>query len=134
MGRRNWCILKPARTMTSRSEEHTSELQSPMYLVCRLLLENPIRSEEHTSELQSPMYLVCRLLLETKLQGIALAGALELAGGIHRHRIRRRPFLADRIDRPVVGLPSGAHLHFEFFFRMGKRKSYCPSPRPPPWS
>src|ERR1017187_8391613 len=23
-----------------RSEEHTSELQSPMYLVCRLLLEN----------------------------------------------------------------------------------------------
>src|SRR5437762_7656839 len=24
---------------TSRSEEHTSELQSPMYLVCRLLLE-----------------------------------------------------------------------------------------------
>src|SRR5437879_11629621 len=27
----------PART--GRSEEHTSELQSPMYLVCRLLLE-----------------------------------------------------------------------------------------------
>src|SRR5436189_2986575 len=24
---------------TGRSEEHTSELQSPMYLVCRLLLE-----------------------------------------------------------------------------------------------
>src|SRR5437879_10147319 len=26
------------------------------------------RSEEHTSELQSPMYLVCRLLLEKKTQ------------------------------------------------------------------
>src|SRR5437762_6959273 len=26
----------------------------------------PQRSEEHTSELQSPMYLVCRLLLEKK--------------------------------------------------------------------
>src|SRR5437879_12417244 len=26
------------------------------------------RSEEHTSELQSPMYLVCRLLLEKKKQ------------------------------------------------------------------
>src|SRR5437764_8452291 len=26
-------------TLTRRSEEHTSELQSPMYLVCRLLLE-----------------------------------------------------------------------------------------------
>src|SRR5437879_8454687 len=27
---------------------------------------HPSRSEEHTSELQSPMYLVCRLLLEKK--------------------------------------------------------------------
>src|SRR5437879_9424975 len=27
-----------------------------------------LRSEEHTSELQSPMYLVCRLLLEKKNQ------------------------------------------------------------------
>src|SRR3989454_9292511 len=44
------------------SEEHTSELQSPCNLVCRLLL----RSEEHTSELQSPCNLVCRLLLEKK--------------------------------------------------------------------
>ena len=25
--------------INSRSEEHTSELQSPLYLVCRLLLE-----------------------------------------------------------------------------------------------
>src|SRR3989441_4874485 len=54
-----------------RSEEHTSELQSLAYLVCRLLLEKktcalPIRSEEHTSELQSLAYLVCRLLLEKK--------------------------------------------------------------------
>src|SRR5437879_5864291 len=28
---------------------------------------NALRSEEHTSELQSPMYLVCRLLLESTL-------------------------------------------------------------------
>src|SRR5437762_9428186 len=28
--------------------------------------KNGMRSEEHTSELQSPMYLVCRLLLEKK--------------------------------------------------------------------
>src|SRR5437879_7059262 len=38
----------------SRSEEHTSELQSPMYLVCRLLLEQkkqkqPLRSGHNTS-------------------------------------------------------------------------------------
>src|SRR5437879_9348636 len=30
------------------------------------LLTWKVRSEEHTSELQSPMYLVCRLLLEKK--------------------------------------------------------------------
>src|SRR5437762_7700568 len=32
---------RPRRSIqsTGRSEEHTSELQSPMYLVCRLLLE-----------------------------------------------------------------------------------------------
>src|SRR5437879_6641624 len=30
------------------------------------LSEEKCRSEEHTSELQSPMYLVCRLLLEKK--------------------------------------------------------------------
>src|SRR5437762_12205433 len=29
----------PRPPTQSRSEEHTSELQSPMYLVCRLLLE-----------------------------------------------------------------------------------------------
>src|SRR5437879_8198281 len=34
--------------------------------VARLVEEEKTRSEEHTSELQSPMYLVCRLLLEKK--------------------------------------------------------------------
>src|SRR5437762_8827696 len=33
---------------------------------CRRSAPQPHRSEEHTSELQSPMYLVCRLLLEKK--------------------------------------------------------------------
>src|SRR5437762_10515780 len=32
-------IPAPRGWDTTRSEEHTSELQSPMYLVCRLLLE-----------------------------------------------------------------------------------------------
>src|SRR5437763_8646565 len=31
-----------------------------------------LRSEEHTSELQSPMYLVCRLLLEKKKEIISI--------------------------------------------------------------
>src|SRR5437762_5892280 len=35
----------------NRSEEHTSELQSPMYLVCRLLLEKKkIKKKQDTNE------------------------------------------------------------------------------------
>src|SRR3712207_7613077 len=36
--------------------------------VARLFRRGPERSEEHTSELQSRQYLVCRLLLEKKKQ------------------------------------------------------------------
>src|ERR1039458_8144162 len=50
-----------ARTGTSRSEEHTSELQSLRHLVCRLLLEK----KEKTSVLQSLRHLVCCLLFCT---------------------------------------------------------------------
>src|ERR1017187_10904396 len=48
------------------------------------------RSEEHTSELQSPMYLVCRLLLEKKTQtnlrtlGRSNHGPQRLAGAVPR--------------------------------------------------
>src|SRR5437879_12341508 len=34
-----------------RSEEHTSELQSPMYLVCRLLLEKKNKTQNKNSQL-----------------------------------------------------------------------------------
>src|SRR5437879_9647584 len=44
-------------SMSPRSEEHTSELQSPMYLVCRLLLEkkkkyNKYKTREHRTQKQ----------------------------------------------------------------------------------
>src|SRR5437764_10618072 len=42
-----------------RIYEGASEVQ-------RQIIARDLRSEEHTSELQSPMYLVCRLLLEKK--------------------------------------------------------------------
>src|SRR5437762_12047767 len=42
-----------------------NEPQIPMNGV-PVVLKSRKRSEEHTSELQSPMYLVCRLLLEKK--------------------------------------------------------------------
>src|SRR5690348_17796205 len=37
--RRRSCAMSDEQQENSRSEEHTSELQSPVHLVCRLLLE-----------------------------------------------------------------------------------------------
>src|SRR5437763_5522455 len=42
-GRRVLALVMHALVGDLRSEEHTSELQSPMYLVCRLLLEKKKR-------------------------------------------------------------------------------------------
>src|SRR5256885_7186035 len=39
-----------------RSEEHTSELQSPCNLVCRLLLEKKKNTQQAASTLQKPAY------------------------------------------------------------------------------
>src|SRR3712207_8764859 len=52
----SWRSSPPTSTSTSRSEEHTSELQSRQYLVCRLLLEKTTarppnsRPEDHTPD------------------------------------------------------------------------------------
>src|SRR5437879_7666036 len=56
---------------TSPAGQTHEELQDVLLLrvhnTLRLLVRaRELRSEEHTSELQSPMYLVCRLLLEKK--------------------------------------------------------------------
>src|SRR3712207_7468964 len=40
----------------ARSEEHTSELQSRQYLVCRLLLEKTTHTRSSTSSPQPPSY------------------------------------------------------------------------------
>src|SRR5437764_4685601 len=48
----------PGRVRQLRSEEHTSELQSPMYLVCRLLLEkkkNKKQKRSATSRAREPV-------------------------------------------------------------------------------
>src|SRR3712207_8151002 len=42
------CRFEPPR-LAGRSEEHTSELQSRQYLVCRLLLEKKKKTTEYTS-------------------------------------------------------------------------------------
>src|SRR5437762_4842351 len=45
------------------ADEHANDV---VYRETILIALDVERSEEHTSELQSPMYLVCRLLLEKK--------------------------------------------------------------------
>src|SRR5437762_11097952 len=45
--------------------------------------QRPARSEEHTSELQSPMYLVCRLLLEKKKRPITKGVQIRRVGDRH---------------------------------------------------
>src|SRR6202023_643571 len=67
-------ILQVSGRICWRSEEHTSELQSPMYLVCRLLLEKKKNSTTPSPTLllaarslikwsslpSAVMYLLCR--------------------------------------------------------------------------
>src|SRR3712207_8632298 len=52
---------------SSRSPRFAYSSTAPMHLASRnSSVAGTIRSEEHTSELQSRQYLVCRLLLEKK--------------------------------------------------------------------
>src|SRR5690348_18501523 len=51
-------VLREVETQASRDLAHRLEL--------RVAADSRRRSEEHTSELQSPVHLVCRLLLEKK--------------------------------------------------------------------
>src|SRR5256885_13241751 len=51
--------------MNVRCPRHFATLEKPAALVNQIGRKN-LRSEEHTSELQSPCNLVCRLLLEKK--------------------------------------------------------------------
>src|SRR3989441_4788049 len=55
-------IHHSASLFPTRSEEHTSELQSLAYLVCRLLLEK----KKNKPEFQSLAYLRSRILLRKK--------------------------------------------------------------------
>src|SRR5690348_18119841 len=49
------------------------ELNAVIITIGLLILLEGLRSEEHTSELQSPVHLVCRLLLEKKKVKIRLS-------------------------------------------------------------
>src|SRR2546423_8067735 len=51
-------LIEEGYDLEVRSEEHTSELQSLAYLVCRLLLEKKKKMNE---SMGSRVYVVCRL-------------------------------------------------------------------------
>src|SRR6266487_6917185 len=56
-------IFNATRTRAYRSEEHTSELQSPVHLVCRLLLEKKNNGEVSiTRRAFSPLYVTHSVL------------------------------------------------------------------------
>src|SRR5437762_5787069 len=57
---------KDHRIIVSKGNRSASELFGRKRDLLRRSSICELRSEEHTSELQSPMYLVCRLLLEKK--------------------------------------------------------------------
>src|SRR5258707_4983883 len=57
--RRIELLLGRAHCEWSRSEEHTSELQSRQYLVCRLLLEKKKNAEQQADIFASTVWVTC---------------------------------------------------------------------------
>src|SRR5437764_1775741 len=55
-----------ARQLAARCQPAAADTMRKFHALADPLYRLGVRSEEHTSELQSPMYLVCRLLLEKK--------------------------------------------------------------------
>src|SRR5207244_13483360 len=62
VGRSSWRMHRPV-VVLPQPDSPTSPSVSPRWIGLR---KDDDRSEEHTSELQSPDHLVCRLLLEKK--------------------------------------------------------------------
>src|SRR5437763_13338942 len=60
-------FLLLANPQEERSEEHTSELQSPMYLVCRLLLEKKKKLRPRNHDRPSKFLSVCLVVLRSLL-------------------------------------------------------------------
>src|SRR5258707_7141466 len=63
------------------------------------------RSEEHTSELQSRQYLVCRLLLEKKTYQVRLALLSELPARAYLTSLLYQLYTSSTQDKIKVALP-----------------------------
>src|ERR1017187_4013911 len=84
-----------------------------------------LRSEEHTSELQSPMYLVCRLLLEStrRSSSFSRSGEPPPLGGLHPVQDDTNAEIGSELSLNVLYLVSyplfffklpGPHRHLPF--------------------
>src|SRR2546422_7793143 len=62
----DYLFFKLSSTTSFASGSSIFNLQFPFFQCFASIQLSPIRSEEHTSELQSRLHLVCRLLLEKK--------------------------------------------------------------------
>src|SRR5258708_24938800 len=76
--------VSPCVTITRRKVERYSPGTS-----CQAACQE--RSEEHTSELQSPDHLVCRLLLEKKKRSSAVVELVEDVDGFYLNRLSLGP-------------------------------------------
>src|SRR5256885_4790580 len=106
-------IQKPVEAFYQRCDAMLAvgtRLRSNETLKYELKLPRPLRSEEHTSELQSPCNLVCRLLLEKKKElAHAIAHVLGVAAELFVvpvHEIGD----AERDDHAVQRLARGKAL------------------------
>src|SRR3712207_8309163 len=61
---------KPSGRISSAGRSNQASDPSRSASACAAASDSSVRSEEHTSELQSRQYLVCRLLLEKKKNDI----------------------------------------------------------------
>src|SRR5437764_921846 len=100
------CSTRPRHSAsswsTSASSASISSPTSPMPCT-------GARSEEHTSELQSPMYLVCRLLLETAnpaIYSLSLHDALPISFNEEVTKRTVRGVLSDERDKVMQDVRS----------------------------
>src|ERR1035437_6460748 len=101
--------MTDVKDAVARSEEHTSELQSRQYLVCRLLLEkNKTRRRDETTWTHTSR------------------GTLARSAPVRAAQRRSLP-----LQRPGTRLSCWASLFF-FFFKGGAHHQSPPLPPPPP--
>src|SRR3712207_7378440 len=65
-------LVARGENLREARERGADDVGAADQLVGAAVGENAVRSEEHTSELQSRQYLVCRLLLEKKINDVVI--------------------------------------------------------------